>query len=201
MTENPATDIPAQRILSAATEEVRTFGPERVTVVAVARRAGMTHANIYRHFETKEALFDALTFTWLKQVETRLAEIIDAPDPARDKLERLIFALVRAYRDRLESEPRLFDLFVMAFEDNRPPARHHRARVRTLIDRILEEGQNGGAFAAISRERQLFFVLDALYRFVSPESLRLDRETPRKSLELRLGTVVSAILMALGPPH
>ncbi|NBP71763.1 MAG: hypothetical protein EBU57_00870, partial [Alphaproteobacteria bacterium] len=64
------------------------------------------------------------------------------------------------YRDRLDDEPRLFELFVEAFEESRPPARQHRAKIRTLIDRSLEEGQSGGAFAQGSREKALTFVLD-----------------------------------------
>ena len=197
MTTQLSSETTAQRIMASCVEEIRAFGADRVTVVSVARRAAMTHANVYRHFETKEALFDAITLGWLKSLETRLAEIADAPDPARDKLERLIFALLRAYRDRLDDEPRLFDLFVAAFDENRASARHHRARVRILIDRVLEEGQNGGAFVPVSREKALAFVLDALYRFLTPGVLRLDAETPRRSLELRLGSVTGAVLDAL----
>jgi AcrR family transcriptional regulator len=198
MIDAQTTEATAQRILSAAIEEVRSYGLSRVTVVAVARRAAMTHANVYRHYETKEALFDAITSQWLKSIEARLSEIADAPDPARDKLERMIFALVRAYRDRLDDEPRLFELFVEAFEESRPPARQHRAKIRTLIDRSLEEGQSGGAFAQGSREKALTFVLDALYRFLNPSTLYHDAETPRRSLELRLGTVTTAVLDHIG---
>ena len=92
MTTQLPSETTAQRIMASCVEEIRAFGADRVTVVSVARRAAMTHANVYRHFETKEALFDAITLGWLKSLETRLAEIADAPDPARDKLERLIFA-------------------------------------------------------------------------------------------------------------
>jgi AcrR family transcriptional regulator len=166
-----------QRILAAAIEDLRHFGPERTTVVSVAKKAGMTHANVYRHFETKIALFDAITLLWLKPVEGQLSEIgrcnQTRPD---DKLERLVTALVRAYRRicRLEAEPVLFDLFVTAFADSRPLARHHRARVRTLIDRVIEEGQTAGAFPVKSRDRALTFVLDGLYRFLEPEAVRGD---------------------------
>lgn len=198
MSDTQATEATAQRILTAAIEEVRAYGLERVTVVAVARRASMTHANVYRHYETKEALFDAITSNWLRTIEARMGEIADAPDPARDKLERLIFALLRAYRDRLDDEPRLFDLFVAAFDASRPPARQHRAKIRMVIDRIIEEGQSGGAFNPSSREKALTFVLDALYRFLNPATLRLDAETPRRSLELRLGVVTTAVLDQLG---
>jgi AcrR family transcriptional regulator len=191
-------DTPVQRILAAATADIVTFGPDRTTVVSIARSAGMTHANIYRHFEDKDALFDAVTLLWLKPLETRLGEIADAPDPAHDKLERLIFGLVSAYRDRIEQESRLFDLFVAAFAESRPLARQHRARVRILFDRVLEEGQSAGAFAFKSREKALTLILDALYRFLNPEPIRSDREMTRKTWESRLSAVIATILAMLG---
>ena len=191
------TETTAQRILAAATDEVRLFGAERTTVVSVARVAGLTHANVYRYFPSKIALFDVITLGWLKPVESRLTEIADAPDPAQDKLERLIFALVRAYRDRLDAEPKLFDLFVDAFRENRMPARQHRARIRMLFDRVLEEGIAAGAFSIKRRDRALTLLLDALYRFLQPEAIRLDQEVVRRTIEARLGAVTATLLDAL----
>jgi len=195
---SPVSDPPIQRILSAATADILAFGPERTTVVSIARAAGMTHANIYRHFEDKDALFDAVTLLWLKPLEARLGEIADAPDPAHDKLERLLLGLVSAYRDRIEQEPRLFDLFVAAFSESRPLARQHRARVRILLDRVLEEGQSAGAFTFKSREKALTLILDALYRFLNPEPVRADREMARKIWEGRRSAVIATLLAMLG---
>ena len=65
----------------------------------------MTHGNVYRYFPSKEALFDAVTEQWLKPVEATYRMIADAPDPAFDKLERMIVFVHRSYRDKLESDP------------------------------------------------------------------------------------------------
>ena len=92
------------RLLAVATEHLRRLGPKRVTVVAVAAEAGMTHANVYRYFPSKDALLDAVAGRWLRDVETRLAGIADAPDPADDKIERLLTALATVQRDALADE-------------------------------------------------------------------------------------------------
>lgn len=194
-TKSPESTL--QRILTAAIAEVSSYGSERTTVVSIARAAAMTHANIYRHFASKTALFDAITQAWLKPIEAQLGEIADSPDPACDKLERLITALVRSYRDRLDTNPRLFDLFVDAFSQNRTPARQHRARIRILLDRIFEEGISTGSIAIRSRERAMTLTFDALYRFLQPEAIRLDVEIPRKSMEARLILTMSMLLRSL----
>ncbi len=186
-----------QRILNAAIAEISAHSSERTTVVSIAQSAGMTHANVYRHFASKTALFDAISQGWLKPLEAQLGEITDSPDPARDKLERLITALFRAYRDRLDTDPRLFDLFVDAFKENRAPARQHRARIRILLDRIFDEGLSTGSLAIKSREKAMILVFDTLYRFLQPEAIRLDQEIPSRAIEARLLLTLSTLVRAL----
>ena len=118
----PATAPPQSqdaRILAIAAEHVRRHGIARTTVVSVAREAGMTHANVYRYFPSKAALADAVTADWLKPLEAELAQVADAPDPADDKLERMLMAIASTQRDKLETDPNLFDLYVTAHEENR----------------------------------------------------------------------------------
>ena len=77
----------------------------------------MTHANVYRYFPSKAALADAVTADWLKPLEAELAQVADAPDPADDKLERMLMAIASTQRDKLEADPNLFDLYVSAHEE------------------------------------------------------------------------------------
>ena len=93
-----STDV---RLLDLAAEHIRQHGLARTTVVAIAREADMSHANVYRYFPSKEALVDAVTAQWLKPVEAGLREISDAPDPVLDKLERILSA--RSEEPRLNS--------------------------------------------------------------------------------------------------
>ena len=68
----------------------------------------MTHANVYRYFPSKDALLDAVAGRWLRELETELADIADAPDPADDKIERFLGALATAQSEMLVREPHLF---------------------------------------------------------------------------------------------
>ena len=62
-----------QRILELAGDHLRRFGPRRTTIVGIAEAAGMSHANVYRYFPSKQALFEAVTALWLKPLEAQLA--------------------------------------------------------------------------------------------------------------------------------
>ncbi len=119
----PATDA---RLLTIAAEHLRRLGPRRVTVVGIAQAAGMTHANVYRYFSSKTALIDAVAAQWLRRLELGLAEIADAPDPADDKLERLLVAIAQGNRGLLARDRHLFEVYAAAAETSRGFVRKHR---------------------------------------------------------------------------
>jgi AcrR family transcriptional regulator len=173
------------RVLEIARAHVRKFGPARTTIVGIARDAGMTHANVYRHF------------SWLRPLETRLREAADGADPAFDKLERMLLAIHRAYREKLESDPQLFEMLVEALEKGKISARKHRARVQADLQRVVEEGIASGAFAMTDRRRALSLVFDAAHRFIHPLAVRLDAQTPSAALETRFERIIALALRAL----
>ncbi|ACB97158.1 TetR/AcrR family transcriptional regulator [Beijerinckia indica] len=190
----PTTDV---RILDIAAEHIRRHGLARMTVTRIAEEAGMSHANIYRYYPSKEALIEEITAAWLKPLEAGLRMIADAPDPAFDKLERLLFAIHRAYRAKLENDAPLFDLFLAANDKNAPIARKHRNRCRLEIQRTLEEGASGGLFAITDMKKAKALVLDALYRFLSPAGIVLDAEESRAGVEARMQTLLDLVQGAL----
>lgn len=185
------------RLLGIATEHLARLGPKRVTVVAVAAEAGMTHANVYRYFPSKDALLDAVAGRWLRDVETRLAGIADAPDPADDKIERLLVALAALQRDALTNEPNLFAVHLDATVAARPIARRHRVRLRSLVERVVEEGITSGIFSARDRERAIAYIFDASYRFTHPLAIQHDADVPHDLIEARFGAVIHAIQRVL----
>jgi AcrR family transcriptional regulator len=185
------------RILALAGAHLKRFGGKRLTIVGIAEEAGMTHANIYRYFASKEALVDAVVERWLRGVERRLADIADGPDPADDKLEHMILGLAKAYRDTLAEDTHLFEAFTQMLSRRRPAGRRHRARIRALIERILDEGVATGTFELREREQAVLFVLDTTHRFIHPAAVALEADVPQNSLDARLGTILRVTLRVL----
>ena len=134
---------------------------------------------------------------WLRSLEATIADIADAPDPADDKLERLIQAWARVHRELLTEDRHLFDVYCTATETSRPLVRKHRTRMRQLIERVLDEGIVTGKFDPRDREKAHAFITDAIYRFINPLTVRLDAEVPQDILNPRLATVIRVVLRAL----
>jgi AcrR family transcriptional regulator len=193
-TSEPTAD---QRILDLACAHLRQFGPRRATIVGIAEAAGMSHANVYRYFPSKEALFDAVTLLWLKPLEQQIHVIVQGPDPAYDKLERALIALKNAYRRKRDEDPVLFRLLCAAFENNDGLARRHRNRVQGEIQAIVEEGIGSRAFRIQDRRRAMALVFDLAHRFVHPVSIALDRNVSAADMDFRAGRAIAAIQRSL----
>jgi AcrR family transcriptional regulator len=197
MPRPPPAEPNEARLVDIARAHVRKFGHARTTVVGVAADAGMTHANVYRYFPSKTALLDEVVASGLRPLEARLREAADGADPAHDKLERMLIAVHRDYRAKLDEDPALFDLLIEALAKNRPSARRHRARVQSEIQRVLEEGVAAGAFAMTDRRRAMSLIFDAAHRFIHPVALRLDRDAAAGAIASRFEAVLAMTLRAL----
>ncbi len=82
------------RITEAAVDLHGSLGPAKTTISAVAERAGVQRATVYRHFPDEEALFGACSAHWLAQHPLPdLADWAAVGDPG----ERLRVALSALY--------------------------------------------------------------------------------------------------------
>lgn len=185
------------RLLDIATEHVRRHGLERTTLSLVAREAGVSHAAVYRYYASKADLVDAVTGEWLRSVETQLGGVADSPDPADDKLERMMLLLARLYRERLDAEPNLYALWLGAVAERRAVMRRHRRKTRMLMERVVDEGRTTELFRARSNELLVVFLGDALYRFIEPQAIAADREVDRRELDGRLARVLRMTIRAI----
>src|SRR5918993_2434066 len=93
-----------QRVIEAAMALHGTVGPARTTVSAIAERAGVRRATVYRHFPDERALFLGCSGAW--------AERNPPPDPAAwasvaDPGARLEAALDALYGWYEQAEPML----------------------------------------------------------------------------------------------
>ncbi len=196
MARAPVSEPIDVRLVDLAAEHVRRYGLRRTTIVGIAQEAGMSHANVYRYFPSKEALIDAVLDQWLKPIEKGARDIADGPDPAVDKLERLASAVFRAYRRKLDEDTAIFQIFAEASAAGRPIARRHRNRIGAEFHRVVEEGTSGGSFQVGDQRGAVFLLADALGRFLNPVNVALDREVPASQLENRMDQIVRILLNA-----
>jgi AcrR family transcriptional regulator len=87
------------RILAAAADAYAEVGPD-VTIDEIARRAGVGHGTVFRHFPTKDALRAAVIAVRLDELLVHAHELLERPDPPAALEEFVWMAADAVRRDR-----------------------------------------------------------------------------------------------------
>jgi AcrR family transcriptional regulator len=129
-----------ERILEAAEEVLRRFGPAKATVVDVARALGVSHGSVYRHFPSKEALRDAVAERWLERVSSPLATVAAEKGPAVPRLGRWFRTLMELKRAKALDDPELFATYSRLVADSKGVVRAHVDKLTRQLARIIADG-------------------------------------------------------------
>ncbi|MCE9669052.1 TetR/AcrR family transcriptional regulator [Myxococcus stipitatus] len=168
---------PRTAILEAAGETFARFGFKKASIEDIARKAGVGKGSIYLHFESKEALFEAIV---LRSHEQDLSEL-----KARVRQATTCEEQLRAYiRCRFEQQARkpggyrielshLFDLGVQAMKSKDLVPRMRAAEI-AVLEGIIEAGVAQGVFMTASPA----LTAQGLQELVSMPTLRVMVEEP-----------------------
>ncbi|HEY0453779.1 TetR family transcriptional regulator [Actinophytocola sp.] len=98
----PDTDAVGESIVDAALAEFLTYGLRRTNVDVVARRAGVSRATLYRRFDGKDALVQAVLVRESRRFFASIAEAVAGLDTAEERLvEGFVVGVRYARTDRL----------------------------------------------------------------------------------------------------
>ncbi|MEZ5788688.1 MAG: TetR family transcriptional regulator [Xanthobacteraceae bacterium] len=157
-----------ERILDAAEDVLRRFGPAKATVVDVARALGVSHGAVYRHFPSKAALRDAVLERWLGRVSAPLAAIAAEEGPAVDRLRRWLDTLIATKREKVRGDPELFATYTALAGEAREVVAAHVEALVDQVTRIIADGAARGAFSVADPAEAAQAVIDATGRFHNP---------------------------------
>lgn len=158
-----------ERILDAAEDVLRRFGPQKTTVVDVARHLGVSHGSVYRHFPSKAALRDAVAQRFLCAVSDELTPIATASGPALERLRRWVITLVTIKRAaRASADRELFETYRALAEEAREVIDQHVQHLAEDLGRIIADGIAEGAFRPMDARAAGRAVLEATGHYHNP---------------------------------
>ena len=123
------------RILEAAADAFAELGPE-ATIDEIARRAGVGHGTVFRHFPTKDGLRAAVLRVRLDELLVRAQELLEEPDAGAAFEELVWVAAASCRRDRF-----LFEgVETCVFEE----VSDRKAELHEVFDRLIRRARRAG---------------------------------------------------------
>ncbi len=157
-----------ERILAAAEEVIRRFGPAKANVVDVARALGVSHAAVYRHVATKAELRELVVGRWVEATMQPLRAVAAQPTPAPERLRLLFDTLIAVKRRRAADDPELFAAYRTLAADARSAVDAHINEIIALTAMVIRSGVEEGSFGAVDPAVTGRSVLLATSRFHHP---------------------------------
>jgi AcrR family transcriptional regulator len=156
------------RIVETAEALFRRMGFAKTAVADIAAELGMSAANVYRFFPSKIAIVQAICQQCLSEVEEAAWSIARSKAPAAQRIERLILAILAYHKENLLTEQRVNDIVLVAIEHNWESIRAHKDALRNVLELILRDGVEAGAFEAVDPRATAELILRSVVVFTHP---------------------------------
>jgi AcrR family transcriptional regulator len=150
---------------------------------------------VYKFFESKQAIGEAVCMHSLGQIDDALREIVHTNQSASDKLKELFSSLLSKSLALFFEERRLHDIAAVAATNHWSSANNHRAALYSMLKQIIVEGREKGEFES---DTPLDEVCMAIAGVMTPFShpLMLEEKTPEQ-LEERVLVITNLVLRSL----
>jgi AcrR family transcriptional regulator len=156
------------RILKVAEEHFRHIGHHKTSVADIASELGMSPANVYRFFPSRDAINECICGRVVNEVADIAFAIARTNAPAMEKLDQLLTAVHHHNKMTLVKERRMHDLIVAATQENWAIIKEHIERMVTIFEAIIRQGIEAGEFEVEDAAEAARAVKSAFMPFFHP---------------------------------
>jgi AcrR family transcriptional regulator len=142
----PAEHERREQIIKAADEHFRHYGYGKTTVADLARAIGLSSAYIYKFFDSKQAIGQAVCEGILGQMIAEARAIAEERGPRADRLRRVFQTLARRGIEMFFNARKAHDLAVTACAERWPSIDGYKAGMAEVLAGLIAEGREAGDF-------------------------------------------------------
>lgn len=167
-----------QQIIDAAQQHFSHYGYEKTTVTDLAKAIGFSKAYIYKFFDSKQAIGEAICAHTLSTIITVAEAALVGVSTPSERLRILFSCLVTTSTSLFFQDRKLYDIAATACGDGWPPARAYEHRIRQMVTEVIQAGRQTGEFeSTTSLEETVQAIYLVMLPFLSPLLLQynLDR--------------------------
>jgi AcrR family transcriptional regulator len=165
------------RILDAAWELFRQLGA-RTTIADIAEKLGMSSANVYRFYPSKQAVCDAIATNQLGALTARAREIAARPGPASEALRAVMLMLFECMCDQMLNQSRVHEIVDIAISENWSAIEIFKRDLGVIVAGLIVKGQANGEFGSGGPENLAAQTLCACAGVHHPALIAQSRNSP-----------------------
>ncbi len=185
-----------EQILAAADKHFRRYGYNKTTVADLAQSIGVSTAYVYKFFESKQAIGEAICALTLGRISAELEHLTGESAPAADRLRRMYQVLARLGAELLFDERKLFDLAATACADDWQAVKDYQAALRDMVLDLVTQGREAGEFERKTPIDEMSrAIMQTLEPFWNPEALKQHLD----ELNERALVIGNLVLRSLAP--
>jgi len=150
MNTSKATHNPSNKLLiiDVAEELFTAQGYRETTIANIAKKAKMSAANLYRHYENKEDIAAACAHRCLEKKNIALREVLEKNRlSAAERLEEFIIALLRYTYEETQSRPNMNETIEVVIASRPEVIYAMLSNLQSMIAEILAQGNAQKEFA------------------------------------------------------
>ncbi|WAT00553.1 TetR/AcrR family transcriptional regulator [Rouxiella chamberiensis] len=191
----PALHERREQIICAALDHFRHYGYSKTSVADLAKAIGVSSAYVYKFFESKQAIGEAVCSHSLGQIDDALRDIAASNQSAAARLRELFSSLLTKSLALFFEERKLHDIAAVAVSNHWDSAKNHRVALYGILKQVIIDGRDSGEFES---ETPLEEVCMAIASVMTPFShpLMLEEKTPEQ-LKERVIVITNLVLRSL----
>ncbi|AWM05936.1 MULTISPECIES: TetR/AcrR family transcriptional regulator [Bradyrhizobium] len=185
------------RILEVAERLFRQIGYQKTTVGDIAKELRMSPANVYRFFESKKAIHQAVARGLMGEVELEAQRIVAKPGPVPERFRELLTTIHRMNTERYVGDNKLHEMVEIAMQEDWQVCVNHMECIGGFVGQMIAQGVASGDFEAPDLQLAALCSCTAMMRFFHPQMIAQCATKPGPTID----QMIDFVIAGLSPRH
>ena len=192
----PADHNVRDQIIEAADQHFSRYGYGKTTVADLAKAIGFSKAYIYKFFESKQAIGEAICSKCLGTITAAVHESLTGTKSATEKLRKMFNTIAVTTSEIAFSDRKIYEIASYSCVEKWPSAMTYLDEVGTILTGIIQEGRASGEFERKTPlDEAVRAIMHVFQPFMNPVMLQYNLDV----LHDGLNEVTSLVLRSLAP--